>query len=93
MPISEHPRPIHTLTCDKSLSCTGDNDVATDTDGYTRYFDTPGDARQWGEDNGWDTPVNGPVLCPADAAEARDQEHHQAEITAAVNYALGSRSL
>ncbi|MFF5001746.1 hypothetical protein ACFY3G_02865 [Streptomyces phaeochromogenes] len=92
MPISEHSQPVHTLTCDNA-TCSSVETTAMDGDGYTRYFDTPADARSWGETNGWDTPFSGPMLCPADAAEARDQEHHQAEINAAINHALDSRSL
>lgn len=70
---------------------------------YTVHFDTLDEARQVLRDHGWTFLADGRAVCdsdeddhhelrgttsPAKAREDSDREHHQAEINAAINYAL-----
>jgi hypothetical protein len=88
MPITQHDQPVYKLIC-SNTDCVHDDWTALDPDGDTKYFDGPPTARTWGSANGWD--VGDPVLCPADAAEARDRREQSEEIAAAINYALGEQ--
>lgn len=83
MPITPHDQPVYHLTC-------GRDDVpAEHDDGMPIRFDSPADARRWAADYGWRTPTDGEdFLCPPCVALAEDQEHHQAEINAAISHAL-----
>lgn len=86
MPITQHDQPVYKLVCSNTDCYSGDW-TALDEDGRTRYFETQTDARDWGALNGWQ--VGDTVLCPADAAEARERREQAEEITAAINFALG----
>lgn len=85
MPITEHDKPVYKLIC-SNTDCGSDNWTALDEDGYTKYFDSQAHAREWGGLNGWH--VDTPVLCPADAAEAREQREQAQDIAAAVADAM-----
>jgi hypothetical protein len=85
MPITEHDKPVFKLVC-SNTDCTADDWTALDEDGYTRYFDSQAHAREWGGLNGWQ--LGDRVLCPADAAEAREQREQAEDIAAAVTDAL-----
>jgi hypothetical protein len=85
VPITQHDQPVYKLVCSND-ACTSDDWTALDEDGYTKYFDSESHAREWGGLNGWD--VNSPVLCPADAAEARHAREQAEDIAAAVADAL-----
>lgn len=101
MPISRTNRPLYTLVC-STETC---DIVATHDDGMPWHFESRDSAAGWAHDNNWDGPwcLNDgiPTHCPdcarqaaeKKAREESDREHHQAEITAAINYALDSRSL
>lgn len=82
MPITLHDKPLYTLACD---TC---DYVADEDDEGTQLFDSPADARTWGQAAGWRTLPDSPVLCPACAEEAGHAEDHAQEIAAAVQYAL-----
>lgn len=84
MPITPHDQPVYHLTC-------GRDDVpAEHDDGMPIRFDSHEDARRWARDYGWRTPTDtgDDFLCPPCVALAEDQEHHQAEINAAIIHAL-----
>lgn len=86
MPITPHDQPVYTLTC-------GRDDVpAEHDDGMPIRFDSVQGARRWAADYGWRTPGHsgGEFLCPPCVALAEDEEHHQQEINAAINHALGN---
>lgn len=85
VPITEHDKPVYKLTCSNE-HCTSDDWTALDEDGHTKYFDSHAHAREWGGLNGWS--VDSPVLCPADAADAREQREQAEDIAAAVADAL-----
>lgn len=97
MPIRKHDRPVYNLACD---TC---DTVAEHDDGMQWRFDSRDSAASWAHDNDWDGPwcLNDciPTHCPDCASrkadeEARaksDQEHHQAEINAAINYAMNEQ--
>jgi hypothetical protein len=85
MAITQHDQPVHKLVCDNPDCYSGDW-TALDEDGRTRYFETRTDARDWGSLNGWQ--IGDRVLCPADAAEAREQREQAEEIAAAVADAI-----
>ena len=69
---------------------------------YTVHFDTLDEAHQVLRDHGWTVLGDGRAVCDSDdpdhdewrgvseakAREESDREHHQAEINAAINYAL-----
>lgn len=90
MPITRYDHPVFRLTCD------GCGVVAEHDDGMPWYFESRDGAASWAHDFGWDGPwcLNAgiPTHCPDCAArKARaksDEEHHQAEINAAINYAM-----
>lgn len=94
MPINRYDHPVFKLTCD---GCGVD---AEHDDGMPWYFESRDGAAMWAHDFNWDGPwcLNAgiPTHCPDCAArkaeeKARaksDEEHHQAEINAAINYAL-----
>jgi hypothetical protein len=85
MPITQHDQPVYKLICSND-DCTADDWTALDEDGYTKYFDSHAHAREWGGLNGWETSPT--VLCPADAAEAREQREQAEDIAAAVADAI-----
>lgn len=86
MPITQHEQPVYKLVCDNT-DCTSGDWTALDEDGRIRFFETRTDARDWGQLNGWQ--VGDRVLCPADAAEARERREQAEDIAAAVADALG----
>jgi hypothetical protein len=88
MPITQHNQPVYKLVCG-NLDCTSGDWTALDEDGRTRYFETRTDARDWGALNGWQ--IGDTVLCPVDAAEARDRREQAEEIAAAIADALTDR--
>lgn len=88
MPITQHDQPVYKLVCGNK-DCVSDDWTALDEDGDVKYFNSQQAAREWGGLNGWD--VGDPVLCPADAAEARDRRDQAEEISAAISYALGEQ--
>ncbi|MFE3031538.1 hypothetical protein ACFXKY_07805 [Streptomyces canus] len=85
MPITPHEQPVYKLVCDNP-DCVHGDWTALDEDSRTRYFETRTDAHDWGQLNGWQ--VDDQVLCPADAAEAREQREQAEDIAAAVADAL-----
>ncbi|MET7688029.1 hypothetical protein ABZT06_08610 [Streptomyces sp. NPDC005483] len=85
MPITHHDQPVYKLVCDNTDCYSGDW-TALDEDSRTRYFETRTDARDWGSLNGWQ--IGDRVLCPADAAEARDRREQAEDIASAVTDAL-----
>jgi hypothetical protein len=86
MPVTQYDQPVYVLTCDNT-ECPNDEGIEStlDTDGYRRYFDSERAAREWAEANGWSLR---PTLCPPCAADARDLADHNAEIAAAIGYAI-----
>lgn len=85
MPITQHDQPVYKLVC-SNTDCVHEDWTARDQDDDVKYFDSQQAARQWGSANGWD--VGDPVLCPADAAEARDRREQAEDIAAVVADAL-----
>lgn len=85
MPITQHESPVYKLVCGNA-DCVHGDWTALDEDGRTRFFETRTDARDWGSLNGWQ--IGDTVLCPADAAEARDRREQAEDIAAAVADAL-----
>jgi hypothetical protein len=85
MPITQHDQPVYKLVCDNT-DCVHGDWTALDEDGRTRYFETRTDARDWGQLNGWQT--RDTVLCPADAAEAREAREQADDIALAVREAM-----
>ncbi|MGW2048623.1 hypothetical protein ACWCPF_26080 [Streptomyces sp. NPDC001858] len=85
MPITQHDQPVYKLVC-SNINCYSDDWTALDPDGDPKYFDSQQAARQWGRANGWDT--GDPVLCPADAADARARREQAADIADAIRDAL-----
>ncbi|MCX4801747.1 hypothetical protein OG594_08795 [Streptomyces sp. NBC_01214] len=90
MPITPHPKPVYSLTCDNDDCC-----YLADIDGDGRlYFESPEEARAWAFGWGWarDVTDSTRLLCMNCAAEQAgtqsDLDHHNAEIAAAVQYAL-----
>lgn len=90
MPISVHEKPLYTLTCDVE-----DCGYLADIDGDgSLYFDSPDDAQKWALGFGWardhaDTQRLLCVPCAEEQAEKQsDLDDHNAEIAAAVQYAL-----
>ncbi|MFJ5804833.1 hypothetical protein [Streptomyces sp. NPDC093093] len=86
MPITPHPTPLYTLTCDQE-----DCDYLADIDGDGRvYFESPDEARAWALGWGWatDNADRRRLLCPGCAEEQLNAADEAAEIAAAVQYAL-----
>lgn len=93
MAITRHNRPVFNLTCD---TC----GQTADHDGMPIRFDSRDSAANYAHDFGWDGPwclnPGEPAHCPdcaarkaeKEAREKSDQEHHEAEIAAAIRYAL-----
>ncbi|MFE0651011.1 hypothetical protein ACFVZH_20720 [Streptomyces sp. NPDC059534] len=93
MPIAKVDHPVFKLTCD---TC----ELDAEHDGLTAYFTSRDSAASYARDFDWDGPwclnPDIPIHCPDCAAQQReqkaraqsDQEHHEAEIAAAVRYAL-----
>lgn len=81
MPITQHDQPVYKLVC-SNPNCTSDDWTALDTDGDTKLFETQTRAREWGGLNGWQ--IGDTVLCPADAAEAREAREQFEDIADAV---------
>lgn len=86
MPITQHDQPVYKLVCDNT-DCSSGDWTALDEDGDTKFFENQARAREWGGLNGWQ--VGDTVLCPADAAEAREAREQAENIAAAVADALG----
>lgn len=86
MPITQHDQPVYKLVC-SNTDCTSEDWTALDPDDDPKYFDSQQAARQWGSVNGWQ--VDDTVLCPADAAEARERREQAEDIAAAVADAMG----
>ena len=85
MPIAKHDQPVYKLVCSIS-DCDSEDWTAVGPDDEVKYFNDPQHARTWGSLNGWD--VGDPVLCPRDAAEARERREQAEDIAAAVADAL-----
>lgn len=85
MPITQNDQPVYKLICDNT-DCNSEDWTALDPDDEIKYFDSPQSARVWGSANGWQ--VGDRVLCPADAAEARDRREQDEDIALAVREAL-----
>ncbi|MEV1063418.1 hypothetical protein [Streptomyces sp. NPDC050263] len=96
MSIIKNTQPLYALTCDTERCAA----VAEHDDGMPWYFQSRDAAAGWAHDNEWEGPHilndGAPAYCPDCArnraeAEARtrsDREHHQAEINAAIAYAI-----
>lgn len=85
MPITQHDQHVYKLVC-ANTDCVREDWTALDQDDDVKYFDSPQAAREWGRANGWE--VGDPVLCPADAAEARDRREQAEDIATAIADAL-----
>ena len=85
MPITRQVEPVYKLVCDNP-DCVSEDWTALDPDGEIKYFGDRQHARAWGSVNGWQ--VSDQVLCPADAAEAREQREQAEDIAAAITDAL-----
>ena len=85
MPITQNDEPVYKLICDNT-DCDSEGWTALDPDDEIKYFDLPQHAREWGRLNGWE--VGDRVLCPADAAEAREQREQAEDIAAVVADAM-----
>lgn len=85
MPITQQVEPVYKLVCDNT-DCDSEDWTALDPDDEIKYFGDQQHARAWGSANGWETGDR--VLCPADAAEARDAREQAEDIAAAVVDAL-----
>lgn len=85
MPITQHDQPVYKLVC-SNTDCGSEDWTALDPDDEIKYFDDAQHARTWGSANGWD--VGDPILCPRDAAEAREHREQAEDIAAAVADAL-----
>lgn len=81
MPITRNDEPVYKLICDNT-DCLSEGWTALDADDEIKYFNDQQHARSWGQLNGWD--VGDRVLCPADAAEAREQREQLDDIADAV---------
>ncbi|WP_330349615.1 hypothetical protein [Streptomyces sp. NBC_00582] len=96
MSILKRNEPLYTLACNTERCAV----IAEHDDGMPWYFESPEAAASWAHDNEWDGPDilndGAPAYCPdctltrqeAEARAASDREHHQAEINAAIAYAL-----
>jgi hypothetical protein len=85
MPITRQVEPVYKLVCDNT-DCGSEDWTALDPDDEIKYFDDQQHARTLGQANCWE--VSDRVLCPRDAAEAREQREQAADIAAAVADAL-----
>jgi hypothetical protein len=85
VPITQQVEPVYKLVCGNT-DCYREDWTALDQDDDVKYFDSIQAAREWGNANGWD--VGDPVLCPADAAEARERREQAEDIAAAVADAI-----
>ncbi len=85
MPITQQAEPVYKLICDNT-GCTSEDWTALDPDDEIKYFDDQQHARVWGHANGWQ--VGDRVLCPRDAAEAREARKQAEDIAAVVADAL-----
>ncbi|MFB7278085.1 hypothetical protein ACFCZV_13335 [Streptomyces hydrogenans] len=95
MTIAKVDHPVFKLTCD---TC----GIDAEHEGLTAFFTSRESAARYAEDFDWDGPwcLNAgiPTHCPDCAAEQReqkararsDQEHHEAEMDAAIRHALGT---
>jgi hypothetical protein len=83
--ITQHDQPVYKLVC-SNTDCGSDDWTALDPDGEIKYFADPQHARNWGSVNGWD--VGARVLCPADAAEAREAREQAENIASTIVDAL-----
>ncbi|MCX4974262.1 hypothetical protein [Streptomyces sp. NBC_00620] len=96
MPIRKRTQPVYSLVCSTD-TCEA---VASHDDGMPWYFESRDAAASWAHDHEWEGPWilndGAPAYCPdcareraeQKAREESDQEHHQAEINAAITYAL-----
>lgn len=85
MPITQNAEPVYKLVCDNT-DCDSEGWTALDADDEIKYFDDRQHARTWGSANGWE--VSDRVLCPADAADAREAREQDEDIALAVREAL-----
>lgn len=85
MPITQHDQPVYKLVCDNP-DCVHEDWTALDPDDDVKYFNLLQHAREWGRANGWE--VGDTVLCPADAAEAREQREQAEDIAIVIADAL-----
>lgn len=85
MPIAKHDEPVYKLVCDNP-DCVHEDWTALDQDDDVKYFGLSQHAREWGTANGWE--IGDRVLCPADAAEAREQREQAEDIAAVIADAL-----
>lgn len=85
MAIALYTQPVFTLDCDRC-------DYAADLEeSEVTLFGSETEAREWAADNGWDTHPrkdSETVLCPGCKADDEDQAEQDAEIAAAVRYAV-----
>lgn len=86
MPITQQEEPVYKLVCDNAADCDSEDWTALGEDDEIKYFDSKQHAREWGRVNGWE--VGDRVLCPREAAEAREQREQAEDIAAAVAEAL-----
>jgi hypothetical protein len=96
VPILKNTEPLYTLACNTERC----HAIAEHDDGMPWYFQSRDTAASWAQDNEWDGPHilndGAPAYCPdcvrerqeAEARARADREHHQAEISAAIAYAL-----
>ncbi|MFR0354126.1 hypothetical protein [Streptomyces sediminimaris] len=89
MPIAQHDQPAYKLVCSND-DCVSDDTIALDEHGSIRLFESQAAARYWAQDNGWDISAATGVLCPADAAEARERRDQAEEIAAALGEGWGA---
>ncbi|MFI1165601.1 hypothetical protein ACH4UM_18795 [Streptomyces sp. NPDC020801] len=85
MTITQHDQPVYKLVCGNT-DCVHEDWTALDQDNDVKYFGSQQVAREWGRANGWQ--VDDTVLCPADAAEAREAREQAEDIAAAVADAI-----
>jgi hypothetical protein len=85
VPVTLYTEPLYTLTCDRC-------DYAADTEeNEVTFFTSEYNARAWARDSGWSTSPrreSESVICPGCVSEDEDEEMQDAEITAAVRYAM-----
>ena len=85
MPITQHEEPVYKLV-GGNADCVHEDWTALDQDGDVKYFGLLKHAREWGRLNGWE--VGDAVLCPADAAAAREAREQAEDIAAVVADAI-----
>lgn len=85
MGITPYTKPVFTLNCDR-CDYFADHDESEVT-----LFDSEKQAREWARDNGWNTAPrkdSESVICPGCNEEDETEAEQNAEIAAAMQYAL-----